>query len=695
MVIKRDGAQVEFDPAKIVVACQKAGATEHTAKKVADEISLRVSGDIEVEEIQDNVERALMEYEPDVAKRYIKYRDHRNKMRGRDANILISQIVDVKGSNLSRDNANMNAYTPAGMMYKFGSIASQQYAKENLLSDEVLQAMKDNIIHVHDLDYYAMRAVNCLQHPLDKVLTGFRANHAANRGAKRIESAATMAAISLQTVQNEMFGGQAIPAFDFYLAPYVYLTYKEECAHRGITPLGHVDDYYAQSVDSLQKECMDATVRRVHQAMEGFIHNMNDMHSRAGNQTVFSSINYGTDTSAEGRCIMKELLLSTEQGVGDGETAIFPIQIFKFKKGVNLFEGDPNYDLFKLACRVTTRRFFPNFENLDATYNQHDAWRADDPERYMYEPATMGCRTRVFEDRFGMKTSVGRGNLSFTTINLVRLAFMAKRDAVEPETAVERFFAYLVKYADLVANQLRDRYLSQCSAHKYQFPLLMGKMWKGCEKLKENDTLESVLKHGTLGIGFIGLAEALIVLTGHHHGESEEAQKLGLKIVGEINYIAKWYSEEYDLNYSCFATPAEGLSGKFVPKDREDFGIVEHVTDKDYYTNSNHVPVWFKCTMYKKLCIEAPYHELTKGGHIVYAEFDGDAAKNPLAVEQFVVGMHAKNAGYGSINHTRGRCLDCGWETADADINECPVCGGHNIDFIQRITGRRNSQCCQ
>lgn len=390
MVIKRDGRTVEFDSSKIREACRKAGAASFTSNLVANAIADRADDDLTVEQIQDEVERGLMKYEPDVARAYIRYRDKRTKMRGRDHNTLISEIVDVKGTNLARDNANMNAYTPAGMMYKFGSIISQKYARDFLLSERTNKAIDGNYIHVHDLDYYPMKAVNCLQHPLDRVLEGFRANHAANRGAKRIESAATMAAISLQTVQNECFGGQAIPAFDFYLAPYVYLTYKEECEKIGIEPYPEIKDYYAPTNNVGQDKALQNTVNRVYQAMEGFVHNMNDMHSRGGNQTVFSSINYGTDTSAEGRCIMRELLLSTEKGVGNGETAIFPIQVFKVKAGINLNPDDPNYDLFKLACRVTTRRFFPNFLNLDATYNRDPLWKADDQERYLHEVATMG-----------------------------------------------------------------------------------------------------------------------------------------------------------------------------------------------------------------------------------------------------------------------------------------------------------------
>lgn len=396
---------------------------------------------------------------------------------------------------------------------------------------------------------------------------------------------------------------------------------------------------------------------------------------------MFSSINYGTDTSAEGRCVIRELLKSTYEGVGNGQTAIFPIQIFKLKKGVNTEPTDPNYDLLQLACVVTAKRFFPNFVNLDAPFNYYEG---DDGTDYYHQVATMGCRTRVFEDRHGDKTSIGRGNLSFTTINLPRLALMS-------EGNYAKFLEYLEETVDVTVRQLYDRYAFQCTALKKQFPMLMNGMWMDSDKLQNPDTVVAdVLKHGTLGVGFIGLAECLIVLTGHHHGEDYRSQQLGIKIITEIRDRCKYWSDKLDLNVSVLATPAESLAGRFVVKDRKDFGSIPNVTDRDYYTNSNHVPVWYKCTMEEKAAVEAPYHPLTLAGHIFYVEFDGDAARNPEAVMDFVTLIRKYNIGYASVNHTRSRCLDCGFENADSDLEVCPNCGSDNIDTIQRITGNPN-----
>ena len=451
-------------------------------------------------------------------------------------------------------------------------------------------------------------------------------------------------------------------------------------------------DYEKKPLDGLKGEeralqhAMNQTVSRVHQAMEAFIHNMNTIHSRGGNQVVFSSINYGTDTSAEGRCIIRELLHSTYEGVGNGATAIFPIQIWKKKTGISYKPEDPNYDLYCLACKVTARRFFPNFVNLDATFNQHELWRADDPKRYLYEVATMGCRTRVFENRFGPKTSIGRGNLSFSTINIVRIAIecMAIKD---PEERIRRFFNRLDDVLEITARQLNDRFNFQKTALAKQFPLVMSELWNGAEKLGPNDRVESVINQGTLGIGFIGLAECLIALTGKHHGESAESQALGLRIVSHMRSRANEFSERYHHNYSILATPAEGLSGKFTAKDRKSFGVIPGVTDKIYYTNSNHVPVYYKCSPRHKAKIEAPYHELTTGGHIFYVEIDGDATHNPQAIMDIVDLMDKYNIGYGSVNHNRNRCMDCGYEDASTDLEECPHCHSRNIDKLQRITG--------
>ena len=435
-----------------------------------------------------------------------------------------------------------------------------------------------------------------------------------------------------------------------------------------------------------QQHAVNKTVGRVHQAMEAFIHNMNTIHSRGGNQVVFSSINYGTDTSAEGRCIMREILLSTYEGVGDGETAIFPIQIWKKKRGVNYLPEDRNFDLYQLACKVTARRFFPNFLNLDATYNQDPDWRADDPKRYIHEVATMGCRTRVFENRFGPRTSIGRGNLSFSTINIVKLAIECM-DEKDQQLRIDKFFAKLDYMLEVTAKQLDDRYQFQKTAFAKQFPLLMKSLWIGADKLGPTETIESVINQGTLGIGFIGLAECLVALVGKHHGESEEAQELGLKIVGYMRERVNEFCDRYHHNYSVLATPAEGLSGKFTKKDRKEFGIIPGVTDRDYYTNSNHVPVYYKCSARHKAEIEAPYHEMTRGGHIFYVEIDGDATHNPQVIMSVVDMMDQLNMGYGSVNHNRNRCMDCGYENAVDNLEKCPKCGSTNIDRLQRITG--------
>lgn len=598
-------------------------------------------------------------------------------------------IIGGSNKEVLTENGNMNSETPSGMMYKLASETSKEFTKQCLLSKETLEAVDGNYIHIHDMDYYPTKSLTCLQHPLDKILEhGFRAGHGASRPAKRIETATMLACISMETIQNEMHGGQAFPAFDFYLAPYVRATYIEELKKLeevlGVDYSKYYDvkinDYVIRDSSNVVQQAINNTVNRVHQAMESFVHNANTIHSRGGNQVVFSSINYGTDTSAEGRCVIRELLLSTYRGVGNGETPIFPIQIFKLKSGVNADVGDRNYDLLRLAYKVTAKRFFPNFINLDAPFNVHEKWREDDPKRYMYECATMGCRTRVFDNRCGERTSVGRGNLSFTTINLVRLALEANKD-------IDKFFGLVEVKTAVAIEQLLDRYEYQRTGLKRQFPLLMSGMWSGSEALQDDEAVGDILRQGTLSVGFIGLAEALISLTGHHHGESEEAQVIGLSTIQLINDVCKKYAEWKDLNIGVIATPAEGLSGKFVKKDREDFGVIENVTDRDYYTNSNHVPVWYKCTMEHKLEVEAPYHPLTLAGHISYLEVDGDPEQNVEAVEQMVNLMRKYDVGYGSINHARARCLDCGHESGSDLFDECPKCASKNVDVLERITG--------
>ena len=706
-VVKRDGRIVGFNEEKIVAAIRKAmlrtdeGEDEHLIHQIADRIAMRGKPQMTVEEIQDLVELELMKSaRKDVAKIYIQYRNQRSIARKAKTREMFLEIINIKSNDVTRENANMNADTPAGMMMKFASETTKPFVDDYLLSDEVREAVKKNYLHIHDKDYYPTKSLTCVQHPLDHVLEGgYMAGHGESRPAKRIETASVLACISMETAQNEMHGGQAIPAFDFYLAPYVRLTFIEEMKNlealygADYSHLYQVElkDYLKKDLNGLEGEeriiqhAVNKTVGRVHQAMEAFIHNMNTIHSRGGNQVVFSSINYGTDTSAEGRCIIREILNSTYEGVGSGVTAIFPIQIWKKKRGVSYLPTDPNYDLYLLACKVTARRFFPNFLNLDASYNQDPDWREDDPKRYIHEVATMGCRTRVFENRFGPKTSIGRGNISFSTINIVKLAIECM-SIEDEEQRIAAFFAKLDNLLEITARQLHERFEFQKTAFAKQFPLLMHSLWVGCEKLGPNDTIESVINQGTLGIGFIGLAECLVALIGKHHGESPKAQELGLKIVTYMRDRVNDFSERYRHNYSVLATPAEGLSGRFTRGDQKEFGKIPGITDREYYTNSNHVPVYYKCSARHKAEIEAPYHCLTRGGHIFYVEIDGDATHNPEAVMNIVDMMDAMDIGYGSVNHTRVRCMDCGYETAD-HIDECPHCHSTNLDRLQRITG--------
>lgn len=706
-VEKRDGRVVAFDKQLIINAVKKAmaeigKANEEFANQLANNIQNYTADTLSVAKIQELVENGLMKgYDPEVARAYIIYRNKRDKARSSKSNEIISDIIAAKKNDITRENANMNADTPAGMMMKVASERSKEYVDDFLLSDDVRALVDANMLHVHDKDYYPTRSLTCLQHPVDKPLEhGFRAGHGESRPAKRIETASILSCISMEAIQNEMHGGQAIPAFDFYLAPFVRKTYVEEV--KKIEKLlgvdysklydSQIDDYITVELgdmkdkERVRQQAINQTVNRVHQAMEAFIHNMNTIHSRGGNQVVFSSVNYGTDTSAEGRCIIRELLLSTYSGVGNHATAIFPIQIWKKKRGVSYLPTDKNYDLYQLACKVTAKRFFPNFVNLDAPFNQSEKWNVDDPKRYMHEVATMGCRTRVFENRFGDKQSVARGNLSFSTVNLPGLA-LSVMDIADEKERLKVFFDKLTYAIGITGKQLYERYQFQCTALAKQFPLLMSGMWIGSENLKPDDEVREVLKHGTLGVGFIGLAECLIALCGHHHGESEKAQELGLEIITYMRDKTKELSDKYNLNYSVFATPAEGLSGKFTKKDKKKYGVVKGVTDKDYYTNSNHVPVYYHCSAEHKAKVEAPYHDLTRGGHIFYVELDGDATHNVKAVEQVVDLMDKYNIGYCSINHNRNRCLDCSYEDASADLKVCPVCGSHNIDNLQRITG--------
>ena len=707
-VIKRDGRIVEFNNQKIVAAILKAMAVTEQgediilAAQIADKISKSAKAEMSVEEIQDCVEMELMNSpRKETAKRYIAYRNQRSLARNAKSNEIFQEIIDAQANDITRENANMNTDTPAGMMMKFASESTKSYVDNCMLSDDVRSAVQNGYIHIHDKDYYPTKSLTCIQHPLDKILEhGLKAGHGESRPAKRIETASVLACISMETVQNEMHGGQAIPAFDYYLAPFVRLTYKEELKkleaydNKSYAHLYDkaISDYIRRDLTGMTgderavQQAVNQTVGRVHQAMEAFVHNMNTIHSRGGNQVVFSSINYGTDTSPEGRCIIREILNTTYEGVGNGSTAIFPIQIWKKKRGVSYLPTDPNYDLYKFACKVSARRFFPNFLNLDASFNQDDAWKADDPRRYEHEVATMGCRTRVYGNKFGPKTSIGRGNLSFTTVNIVRIAI----ECMGIQNKEERIAAFMKKLdwaLDIAAKQLNERFNFQKTALKKQFPLLMSGLWLGSEKLEDCDTIESVINQGTLSIGFIGLAETLIALIGKHHGESEEAQELGLRIISHMSERVAGYAETFQHNFTFFATPAEGLAGRFTKMDRKKFGVIPGVTDKDYYTNSSHVPVYFKCTPQHKAAIEGPYHKYENAGHIFYVEIDGDATHNPEAIMAIVDLMDKYDIGYGSVNHNRNRCLDCGYEDATEGLTECPHCHGHNIDTLQRITG--------
>ena len=722
---KRSGHQVDFDMQKIFTAVEL--AFESCGKKCPDTFrsilnqntnKFKTAGT--VEKIQDEIENLLLSCGyVKIYKHFATYRaqraEYREKMKKQD----FTSIISLEINDITTDNGNMNAQSPAGMMMKFASETTKQFSKDTLLAPDVLAAMNANRIYVHDLDYYPTRSLTCVQTPLNKVLNeGMVAGHGEIRGVKHIETAATVAMISLETSQNEMHGGQSIPAFDFYMAPYVRLAFIDELKKIEETSFRDLSEFYNLELADYEPVgvhyidlAIKRTVRRVHQAMEGFIHNANNIHSRGGNQVVFSSINYGTDTSAEGRLIIREVLKCTMEGVGNGATAIFPIHVFKCKEGVNKNPGDPNYDLYKMSWPVAARRFFPNYLNLDSTFNKDEAWDANDPERYMHEVATMGCRTRTYENGFGPKTSVGRGNLSFTSINLPGLAietaietgFYKKTDTgyeINPDCTtsiserIKLFRKKLKANADIVAKQLDDRFKFQSKALAKQFPLLMSKLWVGSEGLKQNDTIESVINQGTLAVSFIGLAEALIMLTGKHHGEDAYSQSLGLELVEYLYTLCKGYTQEYGHNYGCFATPAEGLSGRFTVVDRKKYGIIKDVTDKDYYTNSSHVPVWYHCTPQHKAEIECPYHKFETAGHIFYVETDGDLNKNPEYIDAINRMAWKNDCGYNAINHNQMRCSCCNYEP-DEEVNfkqivegtgVCPKCGAP-MSSLSRCTG--------
>ena len=739
-VIKRDGRIVGFNEEKIATAIRKAmlhtenGEDRELVRQITDHISFKGDSQMTVEAIQDAVELELMNSSrKDVAQKYIAYRNQRSIARKAKTRDMFLEIINIKSNDITRENANMNADTPAGMMMKFSSETTKPFVDDYLLSEEVKEAVENNYLHIHDKDYYPTKSLTCVQHPLDHILKyGFSAGHGESRPAKRIETASILGCISLETAQNEMHGGQAIPAFDFYLAPYVRNSFIEEI--KNLEELNgqnyshlyqqKLDDYVNRPLEGLSgderiiQHAVNKTVSRVHQSMEAFIHNMNTIHSRGGNQVVFSSINYGTDTSAEGRMVIEELLKATIEGLGTrGEVPVFPIQIFKVKDGVSYSEKDfekamkaenieeamtdryeaPNFDLLLKACQTTAKALFPNFMFLDAPFNQNEKWRADDPKRYIYELATMGCRTRVFENVAGEKSSLGRGNLSFTTLNMPRLAIEARikaenliedernKDAIE-QKAKEIFIESVHQMSVLVADQLYERYQYQRTALARQFPFMMGNnVWKGGGELNPNEQVGDALRSGTLGIGFIGGHNAMVALYGQGHGHNQKAWDTLYEAVMEMNKVVNEYKEKYNLNYSVLATPAEGLSGRFTKMDRRKYGKIPGVTDRDYYVNSFHVDVKEPISIVEKIKREAPFHAITRGGHITYVELDGEAQKNVRAIAKIVKVMHDEGIGYGSINHPVDTCHNCGYKGVIFD--KCPVCQSESILRMRRITG--------
>lgn len=599
---------------------------------------------------------------------------------------IFDEITAPADSNLKRDNANINGDTAMGAMLQYGANTAKEYYLDTMIDEDVAKMHREGYIHIHDLDFYGW-TTTCTQIELRKLFKdGFDTGHGHLREPKSIGSYAALAAIAIQSNQNDQHGGQSVVDFDYAMGDGVRLTYERylreaEAIQCGLYLWNGLDEDDDQLLkDWRAKYAIQKTIRDTYQAMEGLIHNLNTMHSRAGAQVPFSSLNYGMDTRWEGRLAIEQLLLATEAGLGNGETPIFPIQIFRVKEGVNYNPGDPNYDLFKLAMRVSAKRLFPNFAFIDAPFNLQ-YYKPGHPET---EVAYMGCRTRVMGNVCGEETAPGRGNLSFTSINLPRLAIGAHGN-------IENFFYRLDRILLFVRKQLLDRYVVQCSRTARNFPFLMGEgVWRGSETLKPDDKLDKVLREGTLSIGFIGLAEALKALCGAHHGESEEAQALGLKIVGHIRDFCDRSSKEYGLNFTCLATPAESLSGRFVRMDREKYGVIDGVTDREYYTNSFHVPVYFPISAFKKIQIEAPYHALTNAGHISYVEMDGDPSQNLKAFEKIVRCMKESGIGYGSINHPVDRDPICGYNGIIGDT--CPNCGrketpNQPFERVRRITG--------
>lgn len=719
------------------------------ASNYADEITERVVRRIErdfgedeiisVEDIQDIVEDMLMKSRfKDVARSYIRYRNKRELSRNKfidNQKKFIKKVEEItfeesEKNNDKRENANVNGNTAMGMMLQYGSSLSKEFATTHILKEEHSKAHTSGDIHIHDLDFLPIGTTTCLNLDLEKLFkNGFSTGHGQIREPQSVMSYAALTAVVIQANQNEQHGGQAVNSFDFYMSPGVIKTFKKELKRyildfldfyidsdiekyklEGI--LNHIDIHVEnieisknilnelvtkimilgvpekeaiKIINKANEKALNSTDKQTYQAMESLIHNLNTMNSRAGAQIPFSSINFGTDTSPEGRMVSKNLLLAMDAGLGNGETAIFPILIFKVKEGVNYNSEDPNYDLFKLAIKVSAKRLFPNFSFLDAPFNLEYYKEGD----HHTEVGYMGCRTRVMSNVNGKETSTSRGNLSFTSINLPRLGLKHGK-ILNNETNIEAFYNELDVLLDLTKDQLLDRFEYQGKKKVKNSPFLMGQgMWMDSEKLNPEDTLKEVLKHGTLTMGFIGLAECLVALTGEHHGESEKSQELGLEIIGHMRKRLDEYTKEYGLNFSLIATPAEGLSGRFVKLDKELYGEIEGITDKEYYTNSFHIPVYYDITAYEKIKLEAPYHNLCNGGHISYVELDGDPLNNLEAFEKIVRLMKESGVGYGSINHPVDMDPVCGYTGIIGDI--CPKCGREEGDVkfhrIRRITG--------
>ena len=738
---KRDGRIAKFDINKIAEAISKAFRASTGEKEYSQCLSLaeytvkilekECTAEPNVEQIQDAVEKVLIENGfTDTAKAYILYRAERTRIRNMNGRLMKTfediTYKDATDSDIKRENANIDGNTAMGAMLKYGSEGAKHFNEMYVLKPEFSEAHRNGDIHIHDLDFYTLTTTCCQIDLLKLFKNGFSTGHGVLREPNDIASYSSLACIAIQSNQNDQHGGQSIVNFDYGLAPGVIKTYKKRYFNNIISSLELLcDNVNIEEVENIQKDLIEngllptldynekyietekqklnsigidieiiekcqkfarkkaekETDKATYQAMESLIHNLNTMHSRAGAQTPFSSINYGMDTSTEGRMVVKNILLVTEAGLGNGETPIFPIQIFRVKEGINFNPDEPNYDLFRLACRVSAKRLFPNFSFQDAPFNLQ--YYKGTPET---EIAYMGCRTRVIGNKYDPEREIsnGRGNLSFTTINLPRLAILANKD-------IEWFYNELDKKIDLVIEQLLERFKIQCKKKVHNYPFLMGEgVWIDSEKLGYNDEVGEILKHGTLSVGFIGLAECLKALIGVHHGESEMAQNLGLEIIGHMRRRMDEISEKTHLNFSLLATPAEGLSGRFIKIDKKKFGIIEGITDKEYYTNSFHIPVYFPISAFKKIQLEAPYHALTNAGHISYIELDGDPAKNIDAFEKVVRYMKTQGIGYGSINHPVDRDPVCGYNGIIGDT--CPKCGrseenGPKFQRIRRITG--------